>query len=130
MLPQFPNRQTGSYSETEAEKFGNSAKSEYNKRTIRGDLRYLVVSRDVRRHQLISISYISNERCHGRGRESESRRPRYFFSTASLPRGVKRMNATDDQKLYLNANCKTRGPFNALITFRCPKLAEGTRKHV
>ncbi|PYU86006.1 MAG: hypothetical protein DMG51_07180 [Acidobacteria bacterium] len=33
-----------------------------------------VVSKDVRRHRLISISYISQWRCHGRGRELESRR--------------------------------------------------------
>src|SRR6267142_3690346 len=35
------------------------ARSGYNKGTIRCDLRYLVVSKDVRRHRLISISYIS-----------------------------------------------------------------------
>src|SRR2546422_7824323 len=46
------------------------ARSGYNKGTIRDDLRYLVVSKDVRRHRLISIDYI----CHGRGREFESRR--------------------------------------------------------
>src|SRR5437870_13841511 len=49
----------------------------YNKGTIRGDLRYLAVSKDVRRHRLISISYISQGPCHGRGREFESRRPRH-----------------------------------------------------
>jgi hypothetical protein len=63
-----------------SEKFGNSAKSGYNKGTIRGDKRYLVVSKDVRRHRLISISYISHGRCHGRGREFESRRPRHIFN--------------------------------------------------
>src|ERR1700736_7011641 len=51
-----------------SEKFSNSAKSGYNKGTIRSDIRYLVVSKDVRRHRLISISYISRGRCHGRGR--------------------------------------------------------------
>src|SRR6267154_1282882 len=35
------------------------ARSGYNKGTIRGDLRYLVVSKDVRRHRLISIDYIT-----------------------------------------------------------------------
>jgi hypothetical protein len=30
--------------------------------------------------RLISISYISQRRSHGRGREFESRRPRHFFS--------------------------------------------------
>ncbi len=33
-------------------------KSGYNKGTIRAALRYLVVSKDVRRHRLISIDYI------------------------------------------------------------------------
>src|SRR6266478_5544115 len=56
------------------------ARSGYNKGTIRGDLRYLVVSKDVRRHRLISIDYVTTLRCHGRGREFESRRPRHFFS--------------------------------------------------
>jgi hypothetical protein len=46
-------RQTGSYSEMGSEKFGNSAKSGYNKGTIRSDIWYLVVSKDVRRHRLI-----------------------------------------------------------------------------
>jgi len=62
-----------------SEKFGNSAKSGYNKGTIRSDMRYLVVSRDVRRHRLISIDYIKTLCCHGRGREFESRRPRHSF---------------------------------------------------
>jgi hypothetical protein len=62
-------RQTESY----------SAKSGYNKGTIRSDIPYLVVSKDVRRHRSISISYISHVRCHGRGREFESRRPRHSF---------------------------------------------------
>jgi len=61
------------------EKFSNPAKSGYNKGTIRSDIRYLVVSKDVRRHRLISISYISHGRCHGRGRGFESRRPRHSF---------------------------------------------------
>src|SRR6266446_3771411 len=39
------------------------ARSGYNKGTIRGDLRYLVVSKDVRRHRLISIDYITTLRC-------------------------------------------------------------------
>src|SRR5260370_16790972 len=62
-----------------SEKFGSSAKSGYNKGTIRSDIRYLVVSKDVRRHRLISISYITTLPCHGRGREFESRRPRHSF---------------------------------------------------
>ncbi len=61
------------------EKFSNSAKSGYNKGTIRIDIRYLVVSKDVRRHRLISIVYITTLPCHGRGREFESRRPRHSF---------------------------------------------------
>jgi hypothetical protein len=60
-----------------SEKFGNSAKSGYNKGTIRSDIWYLAVSKDVRRHRLISISYISHGRGHGRGREFESGRPRH-----------------------------------------------------
>src|SRR5258708_17833917 len=50
--------------------FSKSAKSGYNKGTIRSDIWYLVVSKDVPRHRLISI-------CHGRGRECDSRRPRH-----------------------------------------------------
>jgi hypothetical protein len=42
-----------------SEKFSNSAKSGYNKGTIRSDTWYLVVSKDVRRHRLISIDYIT-----------------------------------------------------------------------
>ncbi len=80
----------------ESEKFGNSAKSGYNKRTIRSDMWYLVASKDVRRHRLISISYISQWRCHGRGREFESRRPRHFFralaESLAFRRGNKRNN--------------------------------------
>src|SRR6266550_5975555 len=48
-----------------SEKFNNPAKSGYNKGTIRSDIRYLVLSKDVRRHRLISTSYISRGRCHG-----------------------------------------------------------------
>src|SRR5882762_9570396 len=50
------------------------ARSGYNKGTIRGDLRYLVVSKDVRRHRLISIDYITALPCHGRGRGFNSHR--------------------------------------------------------
>jgi hypothetical protein len=59
---------TGSYSEMGSERFSKSVESGYNKGTIRSDIRYLVVSKDVRR-------------CHGRGREFESRRPRHSFQT-------------------------------------------------
>src|ERR1700738_1289834 len=62
-----------------SEKFSNSAKAGYNKGTIRSDTWYLEVSKDVRRHRLISISYITTLPCHGRGREFESRRPRHSF---------------------------------------------------
>src|SRR5260370_2697101 len=62
-----------------SEKFSNTAKSGYNKGTIRSDIRYLVVSKDVRRHRLISIVYITTLPCHGSGREFESRRPRHFL---------------------------------------------------
>src|ERR1700686_3528921 len=53
--------------------------SGYNKGTIRSDMRSLVVPMSVRRHRLISIDYMTALRCHGRGREFESRRPRHFF---------------------------------------------------
>ena len=77
----FPGgRQPESYSETGPEKVSNPAKSAYNKGTIRGDVWYLVVSKDVRRHRLISIDYITTLPCHGRGREFESRRPRHSFT--------------------------------------------------
>src|SRR6266480_7371492 len=62
-----------------SEKSTDETGSRYNKGTIRGDPRYLVASKGVRRHRLISISYISHGRCHGRGREFESRRPRHLF---------------------------------------------------
>src|SRR5260370_415956 len=68
-------------SEMGSEKFSNTAKSGYNKGTIRSDIWYLVVSKDVRRHRLISIDYIYSAACHGRGREFESRRPRHSFQT-------------------------------------------------
>ena len=55
------------------------AQSGYNKGTIRSDIRYLVASKDVRRHRLISIVYITTLPCHGRGREFESRPPPPFF---------------------------------------------------
>jgi hypothetical protein len=51
-------RRADSYSGMRSEKFSNSAKSGYNKGTIRTDIRYLEVSKDVRRHRLISINYI------------------------------------------------------------------------
>ena len=47
--------------------------------TLRIDARHLLVSRDVRRHRLISMSYITALHCHGRGREFECRRPRHSF---------------------------------------------------
>src|SRR6266513_4901108 len=56
-----------------SEKSTNEAGSRCNKGTIRGDLRYLVVSKDVRRHRLISISYISHGRCHGNDLGFDSR---------------------------------------------------------
>src|SRR5258708_24610492 len=54
-------RGTGSYSEMGSERFSNPAKSGYNKGTIRSDIRYLGVSKDVRRHRLISISSVTAE---------------------------------------------------------------------
>src|ERR1700745_706831 len=49
-----------------SEKFSNPAKSGYNKGTISANIRYLVVSKDVRRHRLISSDYIKTLYCHGR----------------------------------------------------------------
>jgi hypothetical protein len=43
-----------------------------------------MVSRDVRRHRLISISYMSLLPCHGRGYGFESPRPRQFFMVERL----------------------------------------------
>jgi len=43
--------------------------------TIRSDMWLRFVSNEVRRHRLISISYISLLPCHGRGRRFESLRP-------------------------------------------------------
>src|SRR5258708_27992242 len=63
-------RGTGSYSEMGSEKFSNTAKSGYNKGTIRSDIRYLVVSKDVRRHRLISIVYITTLPCHSSSQNS------------------------------------------------------------
>jgi hypothetical protein len=49
------------------------------KGAIRGDVRHLPTPIDVRRHRLISISYISLLPCQGRGRGFESRRRRHSF---------------------------------------------------
>src|SRR5260370_3771263 len=57
-------------SEMGSEKFSNSAKSGYNKGTIRSDIWYFVVSKDVRRHRLISISYVSYGLCHSSNQNS------------------------------------------------------------
>src|SRR5258708_6284977 len=71
--PRVYRRQNGSYSEMGSEKFSNPAKSGYNKGTIRSDIRYLVVSKDVRRHRLISIHYIRHGRCQQQPEFSEVR---------------------------------------------------------
>src|SRR5207249_4309008 len=91
----------------------NSAKSGYNKGTIRSDIRYHVVSKDVRRHRLISISYITTLPCHGRGREFESRRPRHFlligevvsqfltFARALVPSVLSKLKVPPQQSIIL-----------------------------
>ena len=48
------------------------------KGTITDAVRYHFVPNDVRRHRLISTSYIPLLPCHGRGRGFESRRPRHI----------------------------------------------------
>src|ERR1700693_2655179 len=53
------------------------------KGTITGAVRYHFVPNDVRRHRLISISYMSLLPRHGRGRGFESRRPRHSFLISS-----------------------------------------------
>jgi hypothetical protein len=44
---------------------GRRSKSGDNKGTITANMRYLVVSKDVRRHRLISSDYITTLPCHG-----------------------------------------------------------------
>ncbi len=70
----------------------DKARSGYNKGTIRSDIRYLEVSKDVRRHRLISISYITTLPRHGRGREFESRRPRHSFQALAESMAFRRGN--------------------------------------
>src|SRR3954453_13154743 len=48
------------------------------KGTLSDTLGYHLVLSDVRRHRLISISYVTLLPCHGRGRGFESRRPRHL----------------------------------------------------
>jgi hypothetical protein len=43
-----------------SEKFSNSTESGYNKGTIRSDIRYLVVSKDVRRHRLTVTAEVAS----------------------------------------------------------------------
>jgi len=57
----------------------------YNKGTIRTATRHPLTPNNVRRHRLISISYISLLPCHGRGRGFESRRPRHSFEWSTKP---------------------------------------------
>ena len=98
-------RGTGSYSEMGSEKFSNTAKSGYNKGTIRSDIRYLVVSKDVRRHRLISIVYITTLPCHGRGREFESRRPRHFFSVTYAKRTSSAVGFQPELQPEIHSSC-------------------------
>ena len=87
-------RGTGSYSEMGSEKFSNTAKSGYNKGTIRSDIWYLVVSKDVRRHRLISIDYITALLSRQRSRVRVSSSPPFFLKHlrwfSRNPRGPKR----------------------------------------
>jgi uncharacterized protein (DUF433 family) len=59
-----------------------SAKSGYNKGTIRIDIWYLVVSKDVRRHRLISIDYITTLSCHAEVASSSLVVPAIFSRSA------------------------------------------------
>jgi hypothetical protein len=74
-----------------SEKSTDEGGSRYNKGTIRGDLRYLVASKDVRRHRLISISYISQWPCHRRSSDSKLRQNR----TRGLAHSDQRLVHTD-----------------------------------
>ena len=58
--------------------------SGYVKGTITNVVRYHFVPTDVRRHRLISISYMSLLPCHSRGYGFESRRRRQFFMVERL----------------------------------------------
>src|SRR6267154_5853040 len=89
--------QPESYSEMGSEKFSNPAKSGYNKGTIRSDIWYFVVSIDVRRHRLISVSYISHGPCHGRGRQFESRRPRHSFQSTCSKLGFSNVGTKNER---------------------------------
>ena len=101
-------------------------KSEYNKGTIRADLRYLVVSIEVRRHRLISSDYIKTLYCHGRGQEFESRRPRHSF-LALGPRDaragrISTQGGSIDFQLFLLHFCPCHG--NALVSGYASGLEE------
>jgi hypothetical protein len=75
--------------------------SEYNKRTIGSDIQSLVVSMSVRRHRLIPIDYIAALRCHRRGREFESRRPRHSFQAlADADTSSGKLSAHSDQRKF------------------------------
>jgi hypothetical protein len=77
MLPTIPERRrhtcwsrmpnARNANETDSSRESEQGQFGYNKGTIRGDLRYLLVSRDVRRRRLISSDYIKTLGCHWKG---------------------------------------------------------------
>src|SRR6266478_1865520 len=78
-------------------------------------MRYLVVSKDVRRHRLISSDYIKTLRCHGRGRESSLVVPANFSScdpepqqiSASVQIGVLAPHNPNRVLIFANSACRT-----------------------
>ncbi len=55
---------------------------------------YLLLPTDVHRHRLSSRDYIKTLRCHERGREFESRRPRHIFNGLVGSRSSTRLTAS------------------------------------
>ena len=89
-------------------------------------MRFLVVSMNVRRHRLISIDHMTALRCHGRGQEFESRRPRHSF-LALGPRDARAgriatQGGSIDFQLFLLHFCPCQG--NALVSGYASGLEE------
>jgi len=87
---------------------------------IRSAVRLPCTSTDVRRHRLISISYISLLPCHGRGRGFESRRPRHSFQNTwkRLVLKTSTHNSTHKASARLHSPPQRSGIHLALPEFR------------